>query len=49
MKRGFPDEPAKLLKSDLGIDLADPNTIDRIFSIVETKLSEFERKIQNVP
>ena len=45
MKSGFPDEPANLLRDRLGIDLADPKTLDRAFSLVEKRLTEFERLV----
>src|SRR5215203_704678 len=47
MKSGFPDEPANLLRNHLGIDLSDPKTLDRAFSLVEKQLNEFERLVGN--
>jgi len=46
MKSGFPDEPANLLRDRLGIDLADPKTLDRAFSLVEKRLNEFEKLVE---
>ena len=46
MKSGFPDEPANLLRDRLGIDLSDPKTLDRAFSLVEKRLNEFEKLVE---
>jgi oligoendopeptidase F len=46
MKSGFPDEPANLLRDRLGIDLSDPKTLDRAFSLVEKRLKEFEKLVE---
>jgi oligoendopeptidase F len=48
MKSGFPSEPANLLQKHLGIDLSDPKTLDRAFSLVEKQLNEFERLVGQV-
>jgi oligoendopeptidase F len=45
MRSGFPDEPANLLRDRLGIDLSDSQTLDRAFSLVEKRLTEFEKLI----
>ncbi len=45
MKSGFTDEPANLLRDHLGIDLADPKTLDRAFALVERQLQQFETAV----
>jgi oligoendopeptidase F len=49
MKAGFSEEPAVLLRTYLGIDLADAKGLERIFDIVDRRLAEFERQIQSDP
>jgi len=46
MKAGWSDEPAVLLRTRLGIDLQDPKTLSRVFSLIEKRLAEFEKEIQ---
>jgi oligoendopeptidase F len=46
MKAGFPDEPGNLLQDRLGINLSDPKTLERTFTVVEKHLSEFERLVR---
>ena len=46
METGFSAEPAKLLQTKLGIDLADSDALDRIFVVVEKRLEEFERAVE---
>jgi oligoendopeptidase F len=43
MKQGFSDESGVLLKDKMGIDLADPDLIDRMFKVVESRVSDFEK------
>lgn len=45
MKAGFSDEPAILLKSYLDINLADPAALERMFAVVESKVSRFEEAV----
>ncbi len=43
MKRGFSDEVAVLLKKEMGIVLDDPALIERMFKLVEARVSDFEK------
>lgn len=45
MKAGFSDEPSILLQKHLGVNLSDPDTVKRIFSVVEQRLAEFELQV----
>jgi oligoendopeptidase F len=45
MKAGFSDEPAVLLRTHLDVNLADPETLNRIFALVEKRLAEFEQHV----
>ena len=47
MKTGFSEEPVVLLRTHLGIDLADPKLLDRMFSLVEKRVAEFEEQVLN--
>lgn len=46
MKTGFPDQPAVLLKKFLNVDLSDPLTLERMFSLAEKQLVEFEKMVK---
>lgn len=45
MRVGFSDEPATLLKSHLGIDLADAAALDRMFMTIDDKVTRFEKAV----
>ena len=45
MEAGFTNEPAVLLRTHLGIDLADSSALERIFAMIEKRIAEFERQI----
>ena len=46
MEAGFSNEPAVLLRTHLGIDLADAGTLSSIFALIEKHVAEFERQVQ---
>jgi oligoendopeptidase F len=48
MRAGFSDEPAKLLRQHLGIDLDDHDNLERMFALVEKRLVEFEQEIDDL-
>ena len=43
MKRGFSDEVAVLLREEMGIALDDPAVIERMFKVVDARVSDFEK------
>jgi len=43
MKRGFSDEVAVLLRDEIGISFDDPAVIERMFKVVEVRVSNFEK------
>ncbi len=45
MKAGFSNEPAVLLRTHLGVDLSDPQVLERMFTVVEKGLAEFEGQV----
>ncbi|SCX87633.1 M3 family oligoendopeptidase [Nitrosospira sp. Nsp13] len=45
MKAGFSNEPSTLLQTHMGIDLSDPKALERMFAMVEKKVTEFERLV----
>ncbi len=47
MKAGWSDEPAVLMRTHLGIDLRDPKTLNRVFSLIEKRVTEFEREVRS--
>jgi oligoendopeptidase F len=47
MKAGFSDEPAVMLRTHLGIDLEQPETLKRMFAAVEKRIGEFEERVRD--
>jgi oligoendopeptidase F len=49
MEAGFSEDPAVMLRTYLGIDLGDSKSLERVFSLVEERLAEFERHVYSRP